>query len=102
MFHYTVYTVYFCIIIGPLDHFIIVECIVFFEKSLRTIFMQNSSRLQALPYPKSKKIGRQRQPYFGVNLINIGQMSLQTDSAIHGQTIHPREKFISLNLFKIL
>ena len=36
------------------------------------------------------------------NLINIWQMSWQTDSAIHSQIIHPMEKFISLNLFKIL
>ena len=35
------------------------------------------------------------------NLINIQQMSWQTDTLNHGQTIHPTEYFISLNLFKI-
>ena len=38
----------------------------------------------------------------GVYLINIWQMSWQTDSQIHGQTINPMEKGISLSLFKIL
>ena len=36
------------------------------------------------------------------HLINIWQVSWQTHSAIHGQIIHPMEKFFTLNLFKIL
>ena len=35
-------------------------------------------------------------------LINNRRMSWHTDSTIHGQTIHPVEKFISLNLLKFL
>ena len=43
--------------------------------------------------------------YFWVNrfnLINNRRMSWQTDTAIHGQIIHPIEKFISLNFVKFL
>ena len=36
------------------------------------------------------------------NLINIFIGSPSWNSQNHGQTIHPTEKFISMNLFKIL
>ena len=34
------------------------------------------------------------------HLIDNRRMSLQTDNAIHGQTIHPIENFITLNFLK--
>ena len=36
------------------------------------------------------------------NLINNPRMSWRTDTAIHGQTIGPIEKFISLKFLKFL
>ena len=64
-------------------------------------------RTMDAPTDDEKEDAKQRVQIIKVNIINIFRTPIFTGSQSwnrqhHGQTIHPTEKWISMNLFKIL
>ena len=59
-------------------------------------------RTMDAPTDEEKEDAKQRVQIIKVNIINIFTGCQSWNSQHHGQTIHPTEKLISMNLVKIL